>query len=146
MGIVIHTGYEAHAVPSDAKDQPEGNYTLRLMTKHGDKFIRREQIRKNTDTLEMWKVVISYTTAEHAGNASKDGKKRVISRMRVLSPGSACTETYLVIGAYNDQVEAVNHLAYLKTKFARFLLELRTPTQHVYQKMLCIRPAGSNGS
>ena len=133
-------GFRAHAVPSDAKDRPEGDFNLLLMTKDGDRFIRREQVRKNTESLDMWKVVISYTTAEHAGNANKDGTKRVISRMRALPPGSACTETYLVIDTFKDQVRACNQLAYLKTRLARFLMELRTPTQHVTRKSFAFVP------
>ena len=133
-------GFDAHAVPSDAKDRPEGDYSLLLMTKQGDKFIRRDQVHKNKKTLDRWKVVISYTTAEHAGNASKDGKKRVISRMRILPPGSACTETYLVTDVFSKQAKAANHLTYLKTKLARFLLELRTPTQHLTRKCFAFVP------
>ena len=33
-----------------------------------------------------------------------------------------CTETYLVIGSYNSQLEAQNLVTYMKSKFFRFLL------------------------
>jgi len=49
----------------------------------------------------------------------------------VASPGSACTETYLVAGTCNTENEAKNLDRYLRTKFLRFLVGLRKNTQHI---------------
>lgn len=42
----------------------------------------------------------------------------------MLPPGTVCTETYLVIGHYETEVEARNLLAYMKTRAFRFLMSL----------------------
>lgn len=134
-------GMPAHLVPSSATKEPTAGNTVRLMTREGDRFIRSDEIRKNRDALGVWKVVISYTCAEHAGNPDKSGRKRVLSRSRVLPPHSACTETYLVVGTFPDEERATNHLLYLRTKFARFLLSLMVSTQHITRRCFTFVPA-----
>jgi site-specific DNA-methyltransferase (adenine-specific) len=69
-----------------------------------------------------WKVISSRSGHEHAGNPSQDGQRRVLSKIDILPPGMICTETYLVIGSYDSQVEAQNLVFYMKSKFFRFLL------------------------
>ena len=51
--------------------------------------------------------------------------------MEVLPPNAVCTETYLVIDAFNSEIEAENLYAYLRTKFVRFLVAQTTSTQHI---------------
>ena len=111
------------------------------MTKDGDRFIRTEEVRKNSQALENWKVAISYTSSEHAGNPTKDGRKRVLSLSRVLPPNSACTETYLLAGVLPDEETATAFLTYLRTKFCRFLLSLRVATQHITRRCFAFVPA-----
>ena len=47
---------------------------------------------------------------------------RVLSVVQKLQPHSACTESYLVAGAYNNEFEADNMISYLQTRFVRFLI------------------------
>lgn len=101
------------------------------MTKDGDKYIPGNAISKNQGTTDHWKVIISKTSSEHAGESDKQGLRRVISKPRVIPPGSACTETYLVIDLFTQHEPAGRLLDYLKTKFFRFLLSLRTPTHNL---------------
>lgn len=46
----------------------------------------------------------------------------MLSKIDILPPKSICTETYLVVGAYKTQKEALNLIAYMKTRFFRFLM------------------------
>lgn len=54
----------------------------------------------------------------------------------MLNLGTACTESYLVAGLFETEVEANYYASYLRTRFARFLVSLRKSTQdapkHVY--------------
>ncbi len=52
----------------------------------------------------------------------KNGMMRVLSVIQKLPPNSACTESYLVAGAFNSEPEADNLITYLHTKFVRFLI------------------------
>lgn len=49
----------------------------------------------------------------------------------VGGPGSACTETYLVVGAYETESDANNFEGYLRSRLVRFLVGLRKSTQHI---------------
>jgi site-specific DNA-methyltransferase (adenine-specific) len=74
--------------------------------------------------IDKWKVISSRSGHEHAGNPGKDGKRRVFSVIDIIPPGTVCTETYLVIGSYKKKTHAQNLVAYMKTKFFRFLVSL----------------------
>ena len=68
---------------------------------------------------------------EHAGRADKEGKKRIISTLEVLKPNEVCTETYIVVCTFDNEIEANNLYSYMKTKFVRFLISELTSTQHL---------------
>ena len=61
---------------------------------------------------------------------------KFLSKPIVAEPGTACTESYLVAGLFDTEVEANYYASYLRTRFARFLVSLRKSTQdapkHVY--------------
>lgn len=79
-----------------------------------------------------WAWVGMHKTLLHAAyGEDHDGPYTVIAQPIVAEPNSACTETYLVIGAFNSAKEAKNLDAYLRTRFVRFLIWLRMNTQHV---------------
>lgn len=78
-----------------------------------------------------WKVIISHLTAEHAGQTDKQGQKKILSSLSMLSPNEICSETYLVVDAFDDYEKAKHLLAYLRTCFVRFLIAQLTATQNV---------------
>ena len=83
---------------------------------------------------------IKKLTAEHAGQPDKNGQYRVLSTNEILEPECVCTETYLVAGSFNSQMEAENYHAYLKTKFVRYLILQVATTQHISQASFCFVP------
>ena len=90
--------------------------------------------------IEKWKVMISYLTAEHAGQPDKNGQYRVLSTNEILAPQYICTETYLIAGAFDTEAEAKNYLAYLRTRLVRFLILLVATTQHISQSSFSFVP------
>ncbi|KAB1633552.1 Eco57I restriction-modification methylase domain-containing protein [Pseudoclavibacter caeni] len=97
----------------------------------GTSWANRSEISAGRDLIDRWKVLISYTSSEHAGQADKNGQKRVLSRVEVLPPGTATTETYLIAGSFESRTQADILVQYLKTKFVRFLVSQLVTTQHV---------------
>ena len=73
---------------------------------------------------DKYHIMMSKVTSEHAGEPSKDGTFKVISKMQVLKPEEICTFSYFLVGNFDTEAEAQNCLEYLATKFARFLLLL----------------------
>jgi Eco57I restriction-modification methylase len=106
----------------------------------GTGFIERDAIPRNADWVDQWKVFLSGTASEHGGQTDKSGTRRVFSRILIGSPGTACTETYLVAGRFRTEAEATNFGTYLRTKFVRFLVSLRTNTQHLYSERFAFVP------
>jgi site-specific DNA-methyltransferase (adenine-specific) len=98
---------------------------LTLYSSEGVSYIGRDEISKGKDTVDKYKILISKTSAEHAGEPDKDGMFKVIpSSMRVLKPNEVCTHSYFVVGNWDNIEPAINALSYMKTRFVRFLMLL----------------------
>lgn len=98
---------------------------LTLHASNGITYINRSEIQKGFDTVDSYKILVSKTSAEHAGEPGKDGMFRVIpSSIKVLGPSEVCTHSYFVVGNWNSREPAENALSYMKTKFVRFLMLL----------------------
>ncbi len=117
-------GLRTYVKPLDKGDiilrynQGRGPYDSSLIT------VGREMISQ-------WKVIISRLTAEHAGQTDKDGRKKMLASLDMLSPNEICTETYIVVDSVDTQQEANRVTDYLKTCFVRFLVSLVTATQQM---------------
>ncbi len=105
--------------------------SIKIYTSRGWEYVNKKDIVSNTDIIDKWKVMMSKTGAEHAGQADNSGKKRVISRIDILAPEEICSETYLVLSCYTNKSEASNHVLYMKTKFVRFLISTILLTQNI---------------
>jgi hypothetical protein len=111
-----------------------------LYQNSGTGYVERSAIPRNVEWVVQWKVFLSSTASEHGGQADKAGMRRVFSRILIGGPGSACTETYLVSGRFDTEAEASNFASYLRTRFVRFLVSLRTNTQHLYSERFAFVP------
>ena len=117
-------GLRTYVVPLD-----EGDITLVYNKGRGP--YKSELISNGRDMIEKWKIIISCLTAEHAGQTDKNGLKRIVSSLAMLHPNEICTETYMVINSFDTKEEAENCLAYVKSRFARFMVSLLASTQHL---------------
>lgn len=115
----------------DTKVRPTESGELVLRYNKGTGPFPRNGVKAGNDIIDKWKVIISYLTAEHAGQPDKNGQFRVLSTMEKLPPKGICSETYLVAGAFDNEQEADNYLRYLKTRFVRFLVAQIAVTQHI---------------
>lgn len=88
-------------------------------------YINRDVIQKGLEYVPKYKVLLSKTGAEHAGEPDKSGMFRVFtSSIKVIGPDEICTHSYFIVGAFDSFEEANNLLTYLKTKFVRLLVLL----------------------
>lgn len=93
-----------------------------LLTSKGWCFVKRDNVTKYTETIDMYKPMFSKLSCEHAGNPDKNGMYRVMSRMELLKPNQICSQSYLIACPTYDKNKAINVFQYLKTKFVRFLM------------------------
>lgn len=91
----------------------------------GTSYIRRQNITTNKAWIDAHKVYISY-----AYGMGKKEPYQVLNTPFYGAPNTCCTETYLVIGTFQDKQTCMNVMTYMKTKFFRFLVLLIKNTQH----------------
>lgn len=87
-------------------------------------WIERKAIAVNPEWIDEWKVLMTRVQGTSAAIETK-----FLSKPIIAEPGTACTETYLVAGHFEDEKTAANYAKYLRTRFVRFLISLRKPTQ-----------------
>ena len=123
-----------------SSQKPFGLRTYVKPTESGDIKLRysggigpfnRADVTSGLDWIDKWKVTMSYLTYDHAGRPDKNGQRRIFSTMDILPPETVCTETYIVIDCFDTEQEAKNLMAYLKTRFVRFLVAQLAATQHL---------------
>ena len=93
---------------------------------YADKYV----VSQNTELIDNWKVIASKASAQ-GGRADKDGKRKVIPKIEVLTPNVVCTESYLLLSSFSNEDSANNLCKYVKSKFFRFLLSLKVITQNI---------------
>ena len=103
-------------------EEPDDTGELILRWNKGKGPIKKSRITAGQQYVDKWKVISSRVFYEHAGQPDKNGQYRVFSKLEVLGPGEVCTETYIIINAYESEAQAENLYKYLKTKFVRFLV------------------------
>ncbi len=107
----------------------KGDDDILVLQSGGISWIDRKDIPEGREYIDKWKVFTSKSSSEHAGQADKNGMRRVLSKTGIMSPPSVMTETYVLLGSYDNEEEARNCLSYVKTKFFRFLISIRTSAQ-----------------
>lgn len=101
-----------------------------LLSSEGKGYYNRAKISDKDNILEQYKVIITY--AMSGGNKpSQDGMYQVVSSLQTLCPNEVCTETYLVLNAFDNKFLADNMKTYVRTKFFRFLLLQALTSIHI---------------
>ena len=115
------------------KGGSKGNITL--FENGGKSLIENGDIIRNNEWVNRSKVFIP-----ESGSGSDSFPHPILGRPFLGSKGTACTETYLLIGPFNSDTESNNVISYIKTKFFRFLVMLKKPSQHATSKVYSFVP------
>ena len=108
---------------------------VKLYQNGGVGYLYREEIPNNKQWVSEHKIYI--------GRAYGSGGKiphKVINNPTYGEPNSACTETYLVIGPFENKETCENVMSYIQTKFFRFLVLLIKNTQDAPKKVYELVP------
>lgn len=125
----LATNFKGKAAKSGLK-QP-----IQLYENQRTGCVERNQITVNPKWIDEWKVLM---TAVQGTSAAVETK--FLSKPIIAEPGTACTETYLVAGHFEDEETASNYAKYLRTRFVRFLVSLRKATQHATRDVYSFVP------
>ena len=88
-------------------------------------YVERSLIRKNVDTIDVWKVLVP-----EAYGAGETFPHQILGKEIVASPPSVCTQSYLVVSPFQTERTAQSFASYYRTRLFRFLVSLRKITQH----------------
>ena len=116
--------------------EPEKNSVLFYYNgwrRDGIGYVKRELISKNVEWINKIKILIP--KAWGTGDSSKDWIKPFL-----VEANTCCTETYLVVGPFNDIETANNVIQYMGTKFFHFLVAIMKLTQNAMQGVYCNVP------
>jgi site-specific DNA-methyltransferase (adenine-specific) len=91
-------------------------------------YIEKNKIEKNYDLVGKFKVYIP--EAIGVGNVKNVWLKPIFGE-----PNTCCTETYLLIGAFDTKIEAKNVISYMQTKFFHLFLSFKKITQHTTKEV-----------
>ena len=103
---------------------------IELLQRGGTAFVGRQELERNAEWVDKYKVFLS-----KAYNAGDEYPHQILNRPILGNPGTCCTETYIVIGPFEDETIAQNVISYIKTKFFRFLVSIRKISQDATQKV-----------
>ena len=87
-------------------------------------YIEKNTVRKGKELVGKTKLFISRSYGERG-----EVPYLVIGKPFIGRANTVCTETYVVVGTYDDVTIANNVIAYMATKFFRFLVMLKKNTQ-----------------
>ncbi len=123
-------------LPTNVKvhsEAAEGRLAIFAYPKNG--FIPESEVERGHEMVNNYKVLISYAYGER-GNFPY----LVLGKPFIASPGSVCSETYIVARTCETLLEANNVISYMRTRFFRFLVLLLKNTQHATSKVYALVP------
>lgn len=98
------------------------------------RYTKRENIKKNIDLIDKWKVVISKGNGG-AGLLSDDKPVAILGKAYISEPNSICTDSLIPIGNFDTKIEAQNLKKYLSGKFLRFVVGILKVSQNLSQNV-----------
>ena len=106
-----------------------------VRSSEGESWIARADVPRNDAWIDQWKVILGLAYGERGAFPYW-----ITSSPEILGPGTACTETYLVIDRFDSKPKAKVFASYLRTRFVRFLISLQKYTQHLYSERFSFVP------
>lgn len=89
-------------------------------------YVRKSQLSKGLEYVNKYKIFISKA---YGYGANAIFPHQIINKPFVVDKNTCCTETYLMVGPYENETIANNVLQYMKTLLFRFLVLLKKNTQ-----------------
>lgn len=100
---------------------------------NGVGYVSIESVGNNIQWVDKYKVLIP--KAWGSGDKTRDWVQPFI-----VEPHSVCTETYLVVGPFEDKKEAENVVSYIKTKFFHLMVSILKISQNAAKGVFGLVP------
>ena len=121
-------------------DKPTAT-SVTLVHSDGVGYVERDAVTKNAELIDWYKIIVGRFVPSNGEIDVKPGQGfRVTTTPRILNAGEVCTETYIVVNAFESRSEAENYISYYKTKFMRFLLKLSVSSVNISKDVFAFVP------
>jgi site-specific DNA-methyltransferase (adenine-specific) len=115
-------GQSSYPISSDQSDEDN----IKVYIAHGTCWIAEKNVTRNDQDIDKYKVIIP-----RSGNPGST----IIGKPKISEPGSCSSNTYIVAIPKDPSLESVtNIISYLKTRFVRCLVAVRSVTQDIPPK------------
>lgn len=115
-------------------EKPQKGY-LKIYSVSGRGYVSKNILKRGYELIDKYKVFISKSYGER-GNYPY----RFLAKPFLGEKNACCTQTYLAIGGFNTEEEALNVISYIKTKFFRFCIMLKKNTQDAMRSVYSFVP------
>lgn len=147
---VINLGYDRYlnevvssrlpfGIPTTYKPKDRGipcYFTQRL----GIRPVDPNDVRDSFGLLHKWKFLVPKAPIAGQTDFTKPIGFYYDGNTRVAKPGEACSESWLVAGAFDDEESCLSFKSYIFTKTVRFLLLQTVVSQNITKKNFCFVP------
>ncbi len=132
MNNIVYPRNPFGFMSSDRGSKSPIDGSIKLYSSEGVGYISKQDISKNANLLNDYKVIIGKVNPDRGGvNNASDGKMNVITKIKILNPNEVMTETYLLLATFRNINEAENCASYYRTKFARFMISLTLSSMNI---------------
>lgn len=126
-------------LPTNYSPKAEG-IPCHFIQRIGLRFANPNDVHDSNQYIHKWKLLIPPAPIAGQTDFSKPIGFYYGGNTRIAEPGSCCTESWLVAGAFDTEEETCSFRTYLFTKSVRFLLLQTVVSQHVTKKNFCFIP------
>ena len=111
-----------------------------FIQKIGQKFANEKDIDDSNGLLNKWKFLAPKSPIAGQTDFTKPVGFYYDGNTKIAKPGECCTESFIVLGAFDTEEEVLNYKSYILTKTIRFLLLQAVVSQDVTKKCFCFVP------
>ena len=114
---------------------------IKLIHSQGIGYVKLSEVTKNADLVDKYKIIVGRLVPSNGELDVKPGEGyRVMTNTRILGPGEINSESYITIGIFDTETEAVNFNNYIKGKFPRFLLRQAVSSVNINREVFKFVP------
>jgi hypothetical protein len=106
----------------------------------GKKYADPKDVDDSKGYLNKWKLLAPKAPIAGQTDFSKPVGFYYDGNTRIAAPGECCTESFIVLGAFDSEKEVLSYKTYIYTKVVRFLLLQTVVSQDVTKKNFCFIP------
>lgn len=106
----------------------------------GVKYVNKKDISDSANILNKWKLLVPKAPIAGQTDFSKPVGFYYDGNVRIAKPGECCSESWLVAGYFDTEIETLSFKSYLFTKTVRFLLLQTVVSQNITKKNFSFVP------